>query len=299
MVKKIELEYFKKLASIKNFCKTAEFFFVSQSVISKAVQELEKNFDAKLIVRKQFSRAVELTEEGNILLQGIQYINLELDNLQEDLIDFKEKEFLRIGLPFLGDNAQLKKYLDIFLKDTASEQFRVELIEDTMVNLQKKLQNEELDYVFSYYLEKKKSLKNVHSIDFNDMYTSIYSIKERFPKHNIEDLDILNNQVLISLKDGTMHARLIKLFLKKYKIKPKKIVYVDTFTLLKKLISEGYGCTVFASQTFSKTEGIYEFQLKEKIYLKTCIEYTQQKKFSKIDQKLIKSLKNFNNLGDE
>lgn len=299
MVKQIDLEYFKKLASIKNFCKTADFFFVSQSVISKSIQELEKNFDTQLIIRKQFSKEVELTEEGNILLQGIRDINIELTNLKEDLFAFEEQKFLRIGLPFLGDNLELKKYLKVFLKNEVNKNFRIELIEDTMINLGKKLQNEELDYVFSYYLNKKKVLKNINSLEFIDMQASVYGIKDKFKDDEIKALEVLNGQTIISLKDETMHAQLIKIFLKKYKIKPKEIIYVEKFTLLKKLLGEGAGITLFASHTFSSHEDIYEFKLKEKLELKTYIEYTQQKKFSKIDQILLKSLKNFVEMGDE
>ena len=63
-----QLKYFIEVVKQKSFTKAAEYFFVSESTISKSVRSLEKEYNVQLIDRR--SKNAHLTPEGNVFYQS-------------------------------------------------------------------------------------------------------------------------------------------------------------------------------------------------------------------------------------
>ncbi|OCS93703.1 LysR family transcriptional regulator [Caryophanon latum] len=75
------------LAECKSFTETAKRLFCSQPTVSQHIQQLESEYNCKLI--KRHKRAIELTDKGNLLLQyakRMQYLQDELRHKMDSLI---------------------------------------------------------------------------------------------------------------------------------------------------------------------------------------------------------------------
>lgn len=75
------------LAECKSFTETAKRLFCSQPTVSQHIQQLESEYNCKLI--KRHKRAIELTDKGHLLLQyaeRMQYLQDELRHKMDSLI---------------------------------------------------------------------------------------------------------------------------------------------------------------------------------------------------------------------
>jgi LysR family transcriptional repressor of citA len=79
-----QLKTFLSLAETRNFSKSAEKLIVSQSTVSKRIQDLEKEVGQELFVRER--AGIELTRAGKALLEYV-----------EQIVNLEEKAFLQIN----------------------------------------------------------------------------------------------------------------------------------------------------------------------------------------------------------
>ena len=92
------LEYFLALAATGTFTSTAERLGISQPALSKAVQRLERQVGAKLIIRTP--RGAELTEAGRALHQRLLAVSRDMDEAVQQARDLGggHAGLLRIGV---------------------------------------------------------------------------------------------------------------------------------------------------------------------------------------------------------
>lgn len=94
-----DLEYFINLTQLKNFSKVAQKFGgVSQPTITFALQRLENELNAKLIIRHRAQRRLVITESGQQLLEHATDIMLHYQWLQREILAGHQKK-LSLGLP--------------------------------------------------------------------------------------------------------------------------------------------------------------------------------------------------------
>lgn len=83
------LKTFFTLAKIKNFTKTAEHLFITQSAVSHAVKKLETSIDTRLIARK--GKNMTLTDAGKILYRSCEKIFHEIEKADLDIAHFRRR----------------------------------------------------------------------------------------------------------------------------------------------------------------------------------------------------------------
>lgn len=93
-----DLEYFISLTELKVFSKVAEEFKVSQPTITFALQRLEKEMDAKLIIRHRTHGELIVTDSGKQLLNHARAIIRHFDVAKRNIANLKAKK-VSIGLP--------------------------------------------------------------------------------------------------------------------------------------------------------------------------------------------------------
>lgn len=98
-----DLEYFIKLADIKNFSKAAVIFNVSQPTITMALKRLEQSFGATLMIRHRAHGDLSLTDSGEQLLVHAKTIVQEYQIAQRELTE-RQQGRLSIGLPPIIEN---------------------------------------------------------------------------------------------------------------------------------------------------------------------------------------------------
>ncbi|HQT63846.1 MAG TPA: LysR family transcriptional regulator [Acidocella sp.] len=94
-----DLHTFSVVARLKSFSRAAENLRVAQSALSRRVQRLEYQFGMPLLERH--SRGVRATEAGMFLLTKIEWLEGEVDKIQQDMIALKNSLVgeLRLALP--------------------------------------------------------------------------------------------------------------------------------------------------------------------------------------------------------
>ncbi|AYF92103.1 LysR substrate-binding domain-containing protein [Apilactobacillus bombintestini] len=93
-----DLEYFISLTKLKVFSKVAEEFGVSQPTITFALKRLEKEMDAKLIIRHRTHGDLIVTDSGKQLLNHAQAIIRHFTVAKRNIANLKAKK-VSIGLP--------------------------------------------------------------------------------------------------------------------------------------------------------------------------------------------------------
>lgn len=94
-----DLHTFSVVARLKSFSRASESLCVAQSALSRRVQRLEYQFGMTLLERH--SRGVRATEAGKFLLTKIEWLEGEVDKIQQDMIALKNSLVgeLRLALP--------------------------------------------------------------------------------------------------------------------------------------------------------------------------------------------------------
>ena len=109
------LKTFFTLAKIKNFTRTADHLYVTQSAISHAIKKLETSIDTRLIKRK--GKTLVLTEAGKTLYRSCEKIFYEIEKADQNIAHFKKKVSfgIRIGSTVEFGTAILINHIKAFL----------------------------------------------------------------------------------------------------------------------------------------------------------------------------------------
>ncbi len=108
------MRYFTAVAEELNFRRAAERLRVAQPAISRAIRELENDLDTRLLERS--NRRVELTDAGQVFLEGCRRVAGEIEALIEDTVRARDGEIghVRIGYTDFAINGALPAVLQDF-----------------------------------------------------------------------------------------------------------------------------------------------------------------------------------------
>lgn len=149
---------FVEVAKERNITKASEKLNVSQPAITKQIKNLEEQLSMKLLERK--SKGVELTLEGKKLYEKIKKPIEELNTIDRQVC--KEK-FINIGTHnHIGSCIFGKALNKYYLK---YPNVNLNLVCEETSEMMKKLQNEELDIVFS----KKDNTEILNGIEYTKL----------------------------------------------------------------------------------------------------------------------------------
>jgi len=152
-----QLKFVKATASLQSFTKAADFCHVTQPTLSNGISKLEEQLGGKLFERT--TRTVRLTSFGETMLPTVTSIlNLE-EMLYLQANDFANPDIrvFKIGMsPLL--NTKFVALLTNSYKDQNSG-IEIVLMEDSLIDLEDKLKNKELDVIF-VPITNKKTYKN-------------------------------------------------------------------------------------------------------------------------------------------
>ncbi|MBU1342882.1 MAG: LysR family transcriptional regulator [Proteobacteria bacterium] len=185
------LKTFFVLAKIKNFTKTADRLFVTQSAVSHAIKKLENSIETQLIARK--GKQLVLTEAGNALYRSCEKIFYEIEKADQDIAHFRKKVMFSIciGSTVEFGTAILIKHIKGFLDENPDIHldflFSHHLIDPLI--------QDEVDLIIDCKPHQHKHLEKIHL--FREQYITIAS--PHFIKtENIVSLDDLERVNILS-----------------------------------------------------------------------------------------------------
>lgn len=251
-MKIIQLEYFCAVCRYHSITQAAQKLYVTQPAISKAIQELEKEFSVNLFIRSK--NHMILTEEGeaffhkaNKLLDTIKQTSSELYDLGRHTIP------IRIGIPPLLSTMFFPDMLVEFQKENPS--IPVELYEYGSIRASKLVLEETLDLALVnmnfYEIDK----FNSHQL-LSDKIVFCLSPKHPLASKKELSIEMLRDENLIMYNtDSVLNSTLYSRF-KGIGSKPNVIMHASQLYTIQKFINCNYGGAFLYSSLIKYLPGL-------------------------------------------
>lgn len=188
------------LSHTLNFSKAAEILYISQSVLSRHIQELEKTFDVVLFTRS--THVVTLTEAGVVLAQRAETLIDQCDGAlaeNQHLLQTSEKT-LKVGCVLeLAYSEYITNFMAVFRSHHRDVDVQLQILADGTT--EEMLLSHEFDILFTpcEFINTAKSI-HAHFIKSHSLY-AIVPEHHRFNDKNLLLMqDLIGEQLLVPFK---------------------------------------------------------------------------------------------------
>ena len=201
-----QLEYFIDLSSSLSFTQTAKHFYISQTAITKQIQNLEKELNIPLFLRDK--KNVSLTKEGTIFLKHAERIMNDVDDALQSVKAYKRGEagMLHIGFIKNSDEKLIIQILEFIKQNYPRVMMNYRAYRKyELVNL---FQKKEIDLMImlespslhepSLLLKKYRLLKYYHKDEDLEHLPLLYDAS----LENNEDTELEQTLIKICMKEG-------------------------------------------------------------------------------------------------
>lgn len=229
------------VASTKSFKQASLDLCVSQPAISKQIKNLETILDVKLFYR--YSKGIELTNEGKILLSQVKKIIFYLEATEKYINLSKNMEIgeLTIGCPSHITAFYLLKYIEEFRKEYPN--IKIKVLSDSTADLVESLSHHKIDFIIdSLPIDIDDSeMKKEQIAEFETILIS--DANYDFEINKIEDLN--DKELILPLPRSSMRKDLEQVLLRN-NVKYRSGLSVDTTALIISAVKRklGYGYVV-------------------------------------------------------
>lgn len=253
MLKLQDLMYFKKLADLKSFTKTSNFFNVSQPTISYAIKRIEEEFNIKIIVRDHKHHSIDITEMGQVIINHTKIIENELREMNFDINRLKTQD-IKCGIPpIIGDIYFNKISINLFKNNLMDS---VSIINKGSKDLINELKTGNIDIGLIGSLKPIEEDKLISKVIKIDNYRVIVSENHPFSQFNKISFKQLKNAQFVSLNDHFTHSFALSQLCKNYHYSPNVIYKMGDLNLYKKMISEGIGIGILTESAIEGSDHI-------------------------------------------
>ncbi|KGX86631.1 LysR family transcriptional regulator [Pontibacillus litoralis] len=265
MISKLDLyKVFHVVGKSESFSKAAKELYMTQSAVSQAMMQLERELDTRLFNRT--SRGVNLTNEGSLLFEyAHSAINL-IDAGEEKMIEFKR---LATGELKIGVGDTISKYFLLPYLETFHNKFpniKLKIVNGTTDELIAVLKSGKVDIVICNFPIDDPTLELRPCFEIQDIFVYGDKYKELLSKRlRIEELV---NLPLIFLEPKSNSRKYVEDYLlsKGIRISPEFELGSHDLLLEFAKINLGIACvTKEFSQEYLTTGELYEVQLTEEV----------------------------------
>ena len=235
-----QLQYFIDLTDTLNFTHTAQNFYISQTAITKQIQNLEEELKLKLFERNK--KTVTLTSEGQVFLPYANQIISDYYQAFQAISQYKrgEKGIVRIGFIKSCDETLL---LNLF--ETIKKQFPSLTLEYKAYRKKELIDlflNHELDAVILFEVEQLKQQQSLFLKQFQlkKYYHKDSSLNDLSLLYDVRDIKQMN-------EDSELEQTLLKLCLK------------EGYAILHEFIDHSYYMQYLQSETMNETSSLYMY----------------------------------------
>lgn len=211
-----------------SFSKTAECTYTSQSAISKAINQLEKNLDVKLFYRKP--HGVELTEAGKEILSYVEkvYDNLLLAERSIKETENLERGYLNVGLPtFISSFFFMDKIIEFYKK---YPNIKITLINGNRDSYLDLLNKHEIDFfIYSAPILEDIKNSNIEYIKLCSIKYTLFCKSDEYEKYkDIKTLKDIENAPLVLPAPGTNNRKFLDEKFLKNNVKITKFINIHS-----------------------------------------------------------------------
>jgi len=238
-----QLEYLTAIADSRTLTEAAERCFVSQAALSTALGQLESALGLSLVIRRQASRQISLTREGQTIASRARIICQELEDLSQfaTLTSEQIAGEIRIGCFSPLSPVVLPSLLQYFTEHHPD--LRIQTLEGAPHELEQSLVTGALDAVLAYsrhlspgfHLEKLATTRLFALLPATHPHATRDSIT--FPELEGENLILLDMVPISSLVPG---------LLEQYNVSPIPTYRSSNVETVRALVARGLGYSVMA-----------------------------------------------------
>lgn len=211
---KTKLHIFKIVAKYQSFTKAAEQLHLSQPAVSKAIKNLESDYNTTLFIRKRNS--IELTVEGKSFLVYANKI-LALYNEMDEKFLHKKKIFphiINFGISTTLSNYVMPKVIAKFRTQFTHAKFNI--VSNNSENIENAILNEDIDFGITEGSSSNPKLQFEKFIK-DEIVLVTNANNKAFPKGSIS-LETLQKIPMIGREMGSGTKAIIDLFLSKTRL---------------------------------------------------------------------------------
>lgn len=262
-----KLDYYRifcKVGKRESFSKAAKDLYMTQSAVSQAIMQLERELDIRLFNRTP--KGVSLTNEGSLLYEYVNSAMKLIDVGEEKILEFKNLSTgeLKIGVGDTISRYFLLPYLEIFHNKYPHIKFKI--VNGTTLELCSILKSGEVDIAICNLPLEDSTLEQRPCIDIHDIFVCGEKYKHLVSKPIT--LDEVVKLPLILLESNSNSRRYVEDYLisKGIQISPEFELGSHDLLLEFAKINLGIACvTKEFSQEYLKKGLLYEVRLKEEI----------------------------------
>lgn len=212
---KTKLHIFNSVAKHLSFTKAAEQLFISQPAISKAIKNLEHEYNTTFFIRKRSS--IELTAEGKAFLIYVQKIVTIYAEMEEQFLHKNETfpEFIHFGVSTTLSNYIIPKVIAKFRGQFPQTKFNI--ISNNSETIENLVLNEEIDFAIT---EGSITNPKLHFEKFmKDEIVLVTNINNPSFKKGSVAIEVLQTIPMIVRENGSGTKQIIDAFLMKNNVK--------------------------------------------------------------------------------
>lgn len=252
-------EYFLEIVKQKKISKAAEILFLSQSTLSQFLLNLEKELGCALFHRG--NKSLELTQEGEIYLQGIEKILEVKKETLENISDLRRNGTVqwRIGI-------SSREGMHLFL--TAASQFQqihpevsFDIVEGNVKPIMKMLDERTLQMAVLVLSQEDPKW------DLLKKEEILLAVPKVFSKDKmVNGLPKGWDKKMILAKRGTAYRQLEDDILDKLSLNPKVVCEINNIEAVRELVAGNMGSSFIPKSLAREGDGILYGSLHPKIY---------------------------------
>lgn len=281
-VKLLQLKYFQTACQFNNITQAADFLYISQPAITKAIRDLEEEFGVTLLQR--MSRGFKLTQEGEIFLNYADELIKQSDLVVEMMKDYgKNRKLIRLGVPPMIGTCFFPEIYKSF--KMLYPEIKVTTREEGSKNLLSMLDKDALDILILPTNEVSSDEYNI--INFLTTET-VFCASEKHLLSNRTEVDLIDfvDEPLIMFNDGYYHSSLIYELFSKRKAEPNIIHTSTQLQTIIQFILNDIACGFLFKEVVKSVPKIKGISLNKKlkinvglVYKKNSLMFTDMIKF--------------------
>lgn len=258
-----KLEYFVAVAQAGSFTRAAERLHVAQPAISKSVQKLEEELQLTLFDRSEKSAA--LTPEGRALLEHALSILGRIQEARKEMEELRglERGEIRIGLPSMFGSFYFPQIIREFKKMYPS--LRISVVEEGTVQVRKLIERKEVDLGIIAIEHAGPELEFVPLL--TEEMVACFPAGHPLADRASVTLQELYHEPLILFKEGYLQRKLIMETSQSANIVPNVTFSTNQLSLIRSLVAEGLGVTLFLRVIAESDPGLRPVSLDPPVFL--------------------------------
>lgn len=233
------LKYYYEIVNTGNITKASNNLFISQPALTKAIKQLEKELNTKLLIRSK--KGITPTLEGEVLYEYAKNIFHNLNQIIRTINQPKEDAHIYIGATTTNFLEPLLPILKDFKKKHPKIKIHITLEEINILEKYRKL--DKLDILIKTDYESMDNFKKLKSFEIGDCFIAS---KKSFPELETKILNInqLIQYPLVLLSNITHGRKNFDNYLKSKNLKISPTYEFNSYSLCRELIKNGFGIGV-------------------------------------------------------